>query len=129
MSILRNIQEKARQLKSEAEVLMIAYNDSRTPLKAKIIIGITVGYLLSPIDLIPDFIPILGLLDDLIIVPLLIIISIRLIPGTVLNEAREKAKNTPAHAKKRNWLFAMIIVAIWLSVMYWTIKYIKNKWY
>ena len=70
--LLSKLKQKARQLKSEAQVLMIAYKDKRTPVTAKILIGITVGYLLSPIDLIPDFIPVLGLLDDLIIVPILI---------------------------------------------------------
>lgn len=77
MKLLDNLKQKAKKLKSEAQVLMIAYKDNRTPLKAKILIGITVGYLLSPIDLIPDFIPVLGILDDLIIVPALIALSIK----------------------------------------------------
>jgi uncharacterized membrane protein YkvA (DUF1232 family) len=128
MSVIGKIKQKARQLKSEADVLIIAYKDSRTPLKAKIIIGITVGYLLSPIDLIPDFIPILGLLDDLIIVPILIVISIKLIPAIVLQDAREKIKNNPVRAQKRNWVFAIIIVTVWLWLMYLLIKYVKNRW-
>ena len=72
MGLLTKLKQRARQLKSEANVLMIAYKDKRTPSSAKILIGLTVGYLLCPIDLIPDFIPVLGLLDDLIIVPALI---------------------------------------------------------
>lgn len=129
MSLLSKLKQKARQLKSEAQVLMIAYRDKRTPLMAKILIGITVGYLLSPIDLIPDFIPILGLLDDLIIVPALIALSIKLIPARVLNDAREKIKNNPERYKKTNWAFAIIIIAIWLVLMYPVFKYVKNKWY
>lgn len=126
MGILSELKQKARHLKSEAQVLMIAYKDKRTPLSAKILIGITVGYLLSPIDLIPDFIPVLGLLDDLIIVPLLISISIKLIPESVLNDAREAIRSNPKKLKKANWAFAALIVVIWLSVLYYTYRYIRR---
>lgn len=117
MGLLVKLKQKARQLKSEARILIIAYKDKRTPLTAKILIGITVGYLLSPIDLIPDFIPVLGLLDDLIIVPLLITTSIKLIPESVLSDAREKVKNKPERYKKTNWLFALVIIAIWIVML------------
>src|ERR1041385_6064900 len=75
MKLLGSLKAKAKKLKAEAQVLMLAYKDKRTPLVAKILIWVTVGYLLSPIDLIPDFIPVLGILDDLIIVPALITLS------------------------------------------------------
>ena len=117
MGILNKLKQKARKLKSEAQVLMIAYKDKRTPLSAKILIGITVGYLLSPIDLIPDFIPVLGLLDDIILVPALIALSIKLIPRIVLEDAREELKNHPRRFKKNNWLFAAIIIAVWILVI------------
>ena len=128
MGLLFKLKQKARQLKSEAQVLMIAYKDKRTPLKAKILIGITVGYLLSPIDLIPDFIPVLGLLDDLIIVPLLIAISIKLIPTIVLNDAREKIKNNPQRYKKTNWLFAIVIIIIWIALAYLLYVQLRHFW-
>jgi len=67
MKFLNKVKNRAKQLKSEIQILMVAYNDERTPALAKILIWITVGYLLSPIDLIPDFIPVLGLLDDFIL--------------------------------------------------------------
>ena len=121
MKILQKLKQKAKQLKSEVKVLIIAYKDTRTPLAAKILIGLTAAYLLSPVDLIPDFIPVLGLLDDLIIVPLLIKLSIRLIPQNVLMEAREKAL-TSSQPSKNNWLFAIIIILIWLAVIYLIIK-------
>ena len=98
--------------------MVIVYKDKRTPLFAKILIGITVGYLLSPIDLIPDFIPVLGLLDDLIIVPFLIRLSIKLIPQKILNEAREKLISNAQYYKKTNWIFAIIIIVIWLGLIY-----------
>ena len=131
MRIIQNLKQKAKKLKSETRVLMIAYKDKRTPLFAKVLIGITVGYLLSPIDLIPDFIPVFGLLDDLIIVPLLIAASIKLIPAAVLLEARETVKQLPEKYKKNNWLFGVIIVAIWLFLLIITyiyfIHHIKQK--
>jgi uncharacterized membrane protein YkvA (DUF1232 family) len=114
MGLLKKLKLKVKQLKSEIQVLMIAYKDRRTPLIAKILIGITVGYLLSPIDLIPDFIPVLGLLDDLILVPVLITISIKLIPTSVLEDARENLKTSPLRYKKNNWYFAVVIVIIWV---------------
>jgi uncharacterized membrane protein YkvA (DUF1232 family) len=128
MKAIQRLQQKTKQLKSEVQILMIAYKDKRTPLTAKILIGITAGYLLSPIDLIPDFIPVLGLLDDLIIVPFLIRLSIKLISQSVLNEAREKVTNNSQQYKKNNWLFAIIIVSIWLALIYIMYKQLKHLW-
>ncbi len=128
MKIIQRLKQKAKQLKSEVQVLMIAYKDKRTPLKAKILIGITVGYLLCPFDLIPDFIPVLGLLDDIIIVPLLITFSIKLIPKVVMLDAREVMQNNPQRYKKSNWLFAVIIIIIWLVLTYILYKQLKHQW-
>ncbi|WP_226063250.1 YkvA family protein [Kaistella polysaccharea] len=118
MKLLNQIKEKVRKLKAEIQVLIFAYSDKRTPLLAKLVIGITVGYLLSPIDLIPDFIPILGLLDDLIIVPLLIMWSIRLIPPYILVEARKSVAENPRKLQKTNWIFAIIVLSIWIFLLY-----------
>ena len=101
MSIIENLKNKVKLLKEDIFVLSIAYVDKRTPFIAKVMIGITVGYLLSPIDLIPDFIPVIGFLDDLVIVPLLILLSIKLIPKIVLQDARDKAKQNPEKLKKK----------------------------
>lgn len=119
MSLIDKLKQRARQLKLESQVLMLAYRDKRTPLAAKILIGLTVGYLLSPVDLIPDFIPVLGLLDDLIIVPLLISLSVRLIPEIVLIEARQKIKDNLPEPKKNNWIFGIVIILIWLTILYY----------
>lgn len=86
-----------------------------------------VAYLLSPIDLIPDFIPILGILDDLILVPWLIRLSIRLIPAEVMTEARQKAQDAPPLAKN-NWLVGGVIVALWLLAVMLTVKIVLKKW-
>ena len=118
MEIIANLKRKAKLLKAEIQVLALAYSDKRTPFLAKLVIGLTVGYLLSPIDLIPDFIPILGLLDDLIIVPLLILLSIRLIPASVLQDARERAIKNSKNHKGTNWIAAILIIIIWLTLIY-----------
>jgi uncharacterized membrane protein YkvA (DUF1232 family) len=119
MQLISKLKQRAKQLLSESQVLMIAYRDKRTPLAAKILIWLTVGYLLSPIDLIPDFIPVLGLLDDLIIVPLLISVSVKLIPEIVLSEARQKIKDNLTKPKKNNWIFGIIIILVWLTILYY----------
>jgi uncharacterized membrane protein YkvA (DUF1232 family) len=128
MNLLKKLKEKANMLKAEARVLMIAYKDSRTPAIAKILIGITIGYLLSPIDLIPDFIPVLGLLDDLIIVPALITLSIRFIPVIVMTEAREQLRNNPPRYKKNNWVVAVIIILVWIALAYLAYNRLKYLW-
>ena len=114
LNFLSNLKQRAKQLRSEIQVLIIAYKDKRTPLSARVLIGITIGYLLSPIDLIPDFIPVFGLLDDLIIVPALVALSIKLIPAIVLSDARKQVKNSPQRHNKNNWLFAFIIIIVWI---------------
>ena len=117
MQLLKTLKTKAKQLKSETQVLIVAYGDTRTPLSAKLLIGLTVAYLMSPIDLIPDFIPVLGILDDLLLVPLLITLSIKQIPTEVLADAREEVKVHPPTLKK-NWLVAVVIVVLWLALGY-----------
>jgi uncharacterized membrane protein YkvA (DUF1232 family) len=122
MATLNKLKERARQLGSETQVLIIAYRDKRTPVLARMLIWITVAYLLSPIDLIPDFIPVLGLLDDLIIVPGLIAWSIKLIPKEVIVESRQKLLKEPQRLKKNNWVFAVLIVLLWVTVLFIVIK-------
>jgi uncharacterized membrane protein YkvA (DUF1232 family) len=122
VKFLTNFKQRIRKLKAEAQILAFAYADKRTPLLAKLVIGLTVGYLLSPIDFIPDFIPVLGLLDDFIIVPLLMMVSFKLIPLIVLADARQKMKDNPAALKKNNWVFAILIVFAWLLVLYLAYK-------
>ncbi|NCI47416.1 YkvA family protein [Sediminibacterium soli] len=129
MGLLAKLKQRARQLKSEVQVLILAYKDRRTPVMAKILIGITVGYLLSPVDLIPDFIPVLGLLDDLIIVPALIALSIKLIPPVVLEEAREQLKRNGQLYKKSNYLAAAIIALIWIAILYFLFTKARHAWF
>jgi len=108
--------ERARQLKKEIYALYFAYKDPRVPLYAKVLAAIVVGYALSPIDLIPDFIPVLGYLDDLILVPLGIMLVLRMIPQNVMVECQEKAEKAIAQgqSKPTNWVAASLIVCTWL---------------
>ena len=126
MKFLQRLKQKAKQLKSETQVLIIVYKDKRTPLLAKVLIGITIGYLLSPIDLIPDFIPVFGLVDDVIIVPLLIVASIKLIPSDVLNEARETVKTSAIQLKKNSWIFGILIIIMWSMLIFFAYRYFKH---
>ena len=122
MRWIQKLKSKAKELKSEAKVLIIAYKDARTPFAAKLLIAVTVGYLLSPIDLIPDFIPVLGILDDIIIVPALIYFSIKLLPSNVLADARLQAMTNEGKLQKNNWIVALIIIIIWVAAIYGTGK-------
>jgi len=107
-----SLKDKARKLKTEVTTLYYAYQDPKLGLLPKIIILSTLGYALSPIDLIPDFIPVLGYLDDLIIIPALISLSVKLIPKEIFASAREKAIKEPIKLKKNNWFFALLFISI-----------------
>lgn len=102
----------ARALKRDVVALWIAAGDPRTPLRAKWVAGAVAAYALSPIDLIPDFIPVLGYLDDLLIVPLGIALAIRLIPPALMAEFRVRA--TDRTARPRSYIAATLVVAAWL---------------
>jgi uncharacterized membrane protein YkvA (DUF1232 family) len=106
--------QRVRQLKQEQLAIYIACKDPRVPWYARVFAGFVVAYALSPIDLIPDVIPILGYLDDLILVPLGIILVLKMIPPAVLTECREKAEAAMNQDKPTSWIAAIVIVAIWL---------------
>lgn len=124
MTWFSKLKTEAKKLKQKAQALLFAYADKRTPLIAKILIWITLAYLLSPVDLIPDFIPVFGLLDDLLIVPILITLSIKQIPKDVWLEAIAKAEANPHRLKKTNWVVGVIFISAWLVVIYYFIQYL-----
>jgi len=106
--------------------LYLARRDPRVPWYAKAMAMMTAAYAFSPIDLIPDFVPVLGYLDDLIILPFLIYLTIRLVPPDVISELRAEADQRLSNNRPRNMTGAVVIVLIWLSitvaVIYWLIK-------
>lgn len=112
--ILQSLRSWARALKVDIVALWLAARDSRTPLIAKLVAAGVAGYALSPVDLIPDFIPILGYLDDLIILPLGIMLAIRLIPPPLMTEFRSQARNMAERPKSRTVM--VLIILLWLGV-------------
>ena len=119
--MLQKLKQKAIQLKSEVIILYYAYQNRELPLLPKLLIALTIAYSLSPIDLVPDFIPVLGYLDDLILVPLLISLSIRFIPYEIMEKARLKAITSRIDLKK-NWVMAIIFVFIWLFIIFMLLR-------
>ena len=113
-----SLKEKAAQLKIDVPAVFLALGDKKTPWYAKIFAAITVAYALSPIDLIPDFIPILGYLDDLVILPLLVALTVKFIPKDVFAEYRERAKGMWAEGKPKRWYYAIPIVLIWALIIF-----------
>ncbi len=106
--------QAARRLKQETLALYLACRDPRTPWYAKALAAAVVGYAFSPLDLIPDSIPVLGYLDDLVLVPIGVAMAVRMIPPAVMRDCRQQAQERMAEERPRNWVAAAIIVAIWL---------------
>ncbi len=124
--IIDQLKSKARRLKREVAALYFAYRDARTPWLARIFALLVVSYALSPIDLIPDFIPVLGYLDDLILVPVGIALALKMIPAEVMVDARQRASH-PTEIEKFGWIFAAIIIAIWVLVAALIVLWLQ-KW-
>lgn len=114
------LREWARALKRDTVALWFAYRDPRTPLPPKLLAIVIVAYALSPIDLIPDFIPVLGYLDELILLPAAIWLALRLIPAGVLADARTRAAEWLAgrQAQPKNWIAAGVIVLAWCGLLW-----------
>jgi uncharacterized membrane protein YkvA (DUF1232 family) len=116
MQILSALKERAKELKQFTLVAYYAARDPRTPTLVRVLALLVAAYALSPIDLIPDFIPVLGYLDDLVLVPLGLALVVRLLPDSVLASAREQAQR--AAERPTSKLAAGIIVAVWLLVLF-----------
>ena len=106
--------QRAKQLKIEIYAIYLAYKDPRVPWYARIFAACVVGYAFSPIDLIPDPIPVLGYLDDLILIPLGVVLALKMIPEDVMAECRERSQEIMQQKKPVNKIAAMVIIAIWI---------------
>ena len=115
MALLAELKRRARHLKAETLALYLAARDPRTPWYAKALVAGIVAYAFSPIDLIPDFVPVLGYLDDLILIPIGIALAIRLIPHAVLAECRARAQDAP-NGNPVSRVAGAVIVATWLAL-------------
>ena len=121
---MKKLKERAKQLKTDIPAVFLAMKRMDTPVIAKIIAAVAIAYALSPVDLIPDFIPVLGLLDDIIIVPSLIALFIKLIPADVFAECRKESADLWAGGKPKKWYYALPIIFIWLLVIFLIVKII-----
>lgn len=125
LTLNQRLKQWARKIKNDVIAMCFALKHPQTPLHAKIFAAIIVGYALSPIDLIPDFIPVLGYIDDVILLPLGIALAIKMIPIDVFNACREEAKNNPPITKPKIWVAAYVIVILWLVVLYALYEWIR----
>jgi uncharacterized membrane protein YkvA (DUF1232 family) len=106
--------QRARSLKAETYTLYLAYRHPRTPWYAKVFAALVVGYVFSPIDPIPDFIPVVGLLDELVVVPIGVVVARRMIPEDVFEECRQRAREVAEGGKPVSRVAAVVVVAVWL---------------
>ena len=117
-----NLKERAKKLKKDIPAVFIALKKKETPILAKLLAGLTVVYALSPIDLIPDFIPVLGYLDDILLLPALVALTIRAIPSDIFETCRQEAEGLWAYGKPRKWYYALPIVIVWLLITFLILK-------
>lgn len=109
----------AKKIKRQLFTLYFAYKDKRVPWYAKVFTACVVAYAFSPIDLIPDFIPILGYLDDVILLPLGITLALKMIPRDVLSDSAVMAEEMMKNGKPKNWLVGALIVLVWGVILAW----------
>ena len=124
MTSFQKISSWAKALKLDVLALWFALKHPKMPFWAKVVCFIAVAYALSPIDLIPDFIPVLGYLDDLILVPALVWLALKLIPAEVMNHSREQAVEwiNSNQSKPKSYIGRFIVVAIWLICLAFALK-------
>ena len=117
-----DLKARAKQLKTDLPAVFLALKRKDTPWTAKALAALTIGYALSPIDLIPDFIPVLGYLDDLIILPAMVALTVRLIPAEVMALCRAEAEGMWQNGKPKRWYYALPIIFVWLLVVFLIVR-------
>ena len=118
------LRNKAQKLKSDVPAVFLALKAKETPWYAKMCAAITVAYALSPIDLVPDFIPVLGYLDDMILLPLLVALTVKFIPKETFQKYREEAEGLWENGKPKKWYFAIPIIIVWGLLIWWILTLI-----
>lgn len=112
-----NLKEKANKLKLDLPAIFIALKKRETPVIAKFFAVITIAYALSPIDLIPDFIPILGLLDDIILLPIFIALTMKFIPAEILEQCKVESTDLCRNGRPKKWYFSIPVILIWVIIL------------
>jgi uncharacterized membrane protein YkvA (DUF1232 family) len=115
--MIAELKQRARRLKAEVLAVFLAARHPRTPWYAKLFLVAIVAYAVSPIDLIPDFIPVLGFVDDLILLPIAIALAMRMIPADVMEECRARAREEHPDASRAGRIGAAVIVLLWLALI------------
>lgn len=118
------LKERAKQLKLQLPIIFVSMKHKETPILAKIVASFALIYALSPIDLIPDFIPVLGLLDDIIILPFLIVITLKLIPLQLKEIYQKEVEEHIYNEQRKKWVYAIPFIIIWIFIIYLLIKVI-----
>jgi uncharacterized membrane protein YkvA (DUF1232 family) len=116
MALIANLKDRARRLKAEVWALCLAARHPLTPWYAKLWLAAIVAYALSPIDLIPDFIPVLGFLDEIVLLPLAIAVAVKMVPARVMSECRERA-SAAAQDTRAGRIAAVCIVLVWIALI------------
>lgn len=116
-ALLLEVKKRAQQLKAETYALYLVARDPRTPWYAKLLVAGIVAYAFSPIDMIPDFIPIIGYLDDLILLPIAITLALKMVPHSVLVECRAQAHDTMQNKQPISWVAGAVIISIWVLLV------------
>ncbi len=111
---LKRWRQRTRELTAETYALYLAYRHPKTPWYAKVFAALVVGYVFSPIDPIPDFIPVVGLLDEMVVVPIGVLIAAKMVPPAVLEECRERARAVAQGEKPVSRVAAVVVVVFWL---------------
>lgn len=117
-----NMKERAQEILTFLPAVYLAFRSPKTPVKAKILAGLTVAYALSPIDLIPDFIPGIGYLDDIIILPAMITWTIHAIPKELFDGFMQEARAHMDKQPKKKWVYAIPVLLIYALLLYWIIS-------
>lgn len=111
--MIAKLKQTADRLRRETFALYLVARDSRTPWYAKVLVAGIVAYAFSPVDLIPDFVPVLGYLDDLILIPMGLALAVKLVPDSVLNECRARAHDAFQKEKPVSWVAGVVVVLVW----------------
>lgn len=121
-----DLKQRAKQLKTDIPAVFLALGKKETPIAAKVLAGITVAYALSPVDLVPDFIPVLGYLDDVLLLPCLIAVTVKLIPAAVFTQCKQEAEGLWKEGRPKKWYYAVPIILIWVLLALIILKNITD---
>jgi uncharacterized membrane protein YkvA (DUF1232 family) len=116
MAVRQQLRTWARTLKTETFALALAARDRRVPWYARLFMALVVAYAFSPLDLIPDFVPVLGYLDDLVLVPLGLWLALKMVPEPIMTECRARAAELTASGRPTSRVAGVVIVAIWVTL-------------